>query len=44
VPVPHLLVLADSLAFHGPARAERPSDPRLYPQIAGRRLGMQVDL
>ena len=42
--VPHLLVLADSLAFHGPERAERPSDPRLYPQIAGQRLGMQVDL
>ncbi|MFZ4511675.1 MAG: SGNH/GDSL hydrolase family protein, partial [Candidatus Nanopelagicales bacterium] len=42
--MPHLLVLADSLAFHGPERAERPSDPRLYPQIAGRALGMQVDL
>ena len=44
MPVPHLLVLADSLAFHGPERAERPSDPRLYPQISGQRLGMQVDL
>ena len=44
MPVPHLLVLADSLAFHGPERAERPSDPRLYPQIAAQRLGMQVDL
>jgi hypothetical protein len=44
VAVSHLLVLADSLAFHGPERAERPSDPRLYPQIAGQRLGMQVDL
>ena len=42
--VPHLLVIADSLAFHGPERAERPSDPRLYPQVAGRALGMQVDL
>ena len=42
--VPHLLVLADSLAFHGPERAERPSDPRLYPQVAGRVLGMDVDL
>ena len=39
-----LLVLADSLAFHGPERAERPSDPRLYPQVAGQRLGMPVDL
>jgi hypothetical protein len=39
-----MLVLADSLAFHGPERAERPSDPRLYPQVAGQNLGMQVDL
>jgi len=39
-----LLVIADSLAFHGPERAERPSDPRLYPQVAGRALGMDVDL
>jgi hypothetical protein len=40
----HLLVLGDSLAFHGPERAERPSDPRLYPQVAGRLLGVDVDL
>ncbi len=40
----HLLVLGDSLAFHGPERAERPSDPRLYPQVAGRILGVDVDL
>jgi diglucosylglycerate octanoyltransferase len=39
-----LLVIADSLAFHGPKRAERPSDPRLYPQIAGQLMGMEVDL
>jgi len=39
-----LLVLADSLAFHGPERAERPSDPRLFPQVAGRALGMDIDL
>jgi hypothetical protein len=44
VPVAHLLVIGDSLAFHGPERAERPSDPRLYPQVAGRALGMHVDL
>jgi hypothetical protein len=44
VAVPHLLVIADSLAFHGPERAERPSDARLYPQIAGRALSMEVDL
>jgi hypothetical protein len=42
--VAHLLVIADSLAFHGPERAERPSDPRLYPQVAGRILGADVDL
>ena len=42
--VPHLLVIADSLAFHGPERAERPSDPRLYPQVAVRALCMEVDL
>ena len=40
----HLLVIADSLAFHGPERAVPPSDPRLYPQIAGSRLGMPVNL
>jgi hypothetical protein len=44
VGVPHLLVIADSLAFHGPERAERPSDPRLYPQVAGKALGLEVDL
>ena len=42
--VPHLLVIADSLAFHGPERAERPSDARLYPQVAGRILNAEVDL
>ena len=42
--MPHLLVIADSLAFHGPERAERPSDPRLYPRVAGRFLGSDVDL
>jgi len=44
VRVAHLLVIGDSLAFHGPERAERPSDPRLYPQVAGRILGADVDL
>ena len=39
-----LLVLADSLAFHGPQHACRPSDPRLYPQVAGQALGAPVDL
>ncbi|MFM9048801.1 MAG: GDSL-type esterase/lipase family protein [Actinomycetota bacterium] len=40
----HLLVIGDSLAFHGPERAVPPSDPRLYPQVAGARLDMPVDL
>ncbi|MBU6244757.1 MAG: hypothetical protein KGP12_06035 [Actinomycetales bacterium] len=49
----HLLVLADSLAFHGPAQAQSPLDPRLYPQVCARKLardgveaeaGIEVDL
>lgn len=40
----HLLVIGDSLSFHGPQRAEPPSDPRLFPQVAGRLLGADVDL
>lgn len=39
-----LLVLADSLAFHGPECAVAPSDARLYPQVAGRLLGRNVDI
>ena len=42
--VPHLLVSGDSLAFQGPEAAERPSDGRLYPQVAGRILNADVDL
>lgn len=40
----HLLVLGDSLAFHGPERTEVPDDPRLYPQVAAASLGADVDL
>ena len=29
-----LLVLGDSLTFHGPDQAHPPSDPRLWPNIA----------
>lgn len=43
-PARHLLVLADSLAFHGPERIEVPTDPRLYPQVCAEGLGAQVDL
>jgi len=41
-----LLVFADSLAFHGPERAERPSTPELFPNICAHALGanVQVDL
>lgn len=40
----HVLVIADSLAFHGPERIEVPTDPRLYPQVCAAELGAQVDL
>lgn len=40
----HLLVLGDSLAFHGPERAMPPGDARLFPQVAGRLMGVEVDL
>lgn len=39
-----LLVLADSLAFHGPSEVVPPRDPRLYPQVAGKGLNADVDL
>ena len=44
LPVRRLLVLGDSLAFHGPERIEVPTDPRLYPQVCGAALDAQVDL
>lgn len=44
--MPHLLVFADSLAFHGPMEAMPPTDERLYPNIAAAALGRDwsVDL
>jgi len=39
-----LLVIADSLAFHGPQRIEDPTDPRLYPQVLAGVLDARVDL
>lgn len=44
--MPHILVLADSLAFHGPAEAVPPTDPRLYANVAASLLGpdWSVDL
>jgi hypothetical protein len=41
---PTLLVLADSLAFHGPERAEPADDPRLWPNIAAAALGGRAEL
>lgn len=40
----HVLVLGDSLTFHGPERAVAPGDSRLFPQVAGRLVGAEVDL
>lgn len=39
-----VLVLADSLAFHGPERAELLTEPRLYPNVLARALGARVDV
>lgn len=39
-----LLVLADSLAFHGPERGEPADDPRLWPNVAAAALGGRAEL
>ena len=44
MPGPTLLVLADSLAFHGPERAEPADDPRLWPNVAAAALGGRAEL
>lgn len=41
---PVLLVLADSLAFHGPQRAEPADEPRLWPNVAATALGGGAEL
>jgi len=38
----HVLVLGDSLSFHGPEQPHRPSDPRLYPNVMAAHLGDDV--
>ncbi len=38
----HVLVLADSLSFHGPDQPHPPGDPRLYPNIMAAALGDDV--
>jgi diglucosylglycerate octanoyltransferase len=40
----NVLVLGDSLAFHGPERAEPSSEPRLWPNVAAAELGGTVEL
>jgi hypothetical protein len=42
----HLLVFADSLAFHGPTEPMVPSHPDLYPNVCATSLGpnVRVDL
>lgn len=39
-----MLVLADSLAFHGPRRAEVLTEPGLYPNVLAELLGRRVDV
>ena len=39
-----VLILGDSLAFHGPDGAYRPTDPRLFGTRVGQGLGKTVDL
>lgn len=41
---PLLLVLADSLAFHGPQRPEPADEPRLWPNVAACLLGGRAEL
>ena len=38
----HVLVLGDSLTFHGPDGPHRPSDDRLYPRVMAAALGGDV--
>jgi hypothetical protein len=39
-----LLVLGDSLAFHGPERPEPADDPRLWPNVAAAALGARAEI
>ena len=39
----HVLVVADSLAFHGPAQPEVPGDPRLWPNVMAAALAAASD-
>jgi hypothetical protein len=44
MPGPVLLVLGDSLAFHGPSRAEPADEPRLWHNVAATALGGRAEL
>lgn len=44
VPAPHLLVLGDSLSFHGPLSAHPADEPSLWPHVAASALGGTADL
>lgn len=42
--LPRILVLADSLAFHGPARPELLTEPRLFPNLMAKALNAEADI
>jgi hypothetical protein len=42
--VQRVLVIADSLAFHGPRQPELTTHPGLYPNVLAKDLGVEVDL
>ncbi|MFP5022259.1 diglucosylglycerate octanoyltransferase [Pseudonocardia phyllosphaerae] len=42
--MPDLLVLGDSLAFHGPDRPYPADEPRLWPNLAAARLGGRAEI
>jgi hypothetical protein len=44
MPGPRLLVLADSLSFHGPDGAHAADDPRIWPNITAAALGGSAEL
>jgi hypothetical protein len=41
---PVLLVLGDSLAFHGPERPEPADEPRLWPNVAAATIGARAEI
>lgn len=41
---PRVLILTDSLAFHGPVRPELLTDARIFPNVMAQALGAEVDV